>query len=257
MNDKRLDTLFINIVEIIAAKELQAYYQPVYDLKERKIVGLEALARIVKKNGEVVPPGRFIPFLEESKDALKLDWAILEDVCSHLAEMKKKGLQLVPVSINFSKMHAIEQDFLDKLCKIVDKYGIDHNLIILEVTEESLEYYADDAKYLVNCIKENGFKLSVDNFGTGISSLSFIRETPFDILKIDRSIVAMSEYSLKDRIIIKTMIELGEALGAVVVLEGIETSAQLEELRGLGCKKAQGFLLSKPMNVASLYGCLK
>lgn len=244
---------FINLDEIIARKELQAYYQPLYDIKTNKIVACEALARIVKENGEIVPPGKFIPFLDESRGALKLDWYILEEVCKMLKELKDSGSKLVPMSINFSKMHALEANFIGKITEIVDKYNVSHNLIQIEVTEENLQYYEDDANYLINELRKQGFKLAVDNFGTGVSSLNFIRSIDFDMLKIDRSMISSPVLTKKDYVIVKAMIELGHNLGLEVVAEGVETKEQVQMLSQIGCTTAQGFYYSKPISIQMLF----
>ena len=253
MRNANITKNFINLDEIIMHKELQAYYQPMYDMGSKKIVACEALARIVKENGEIVPPGKFIPFLDESKDALKLDWYILEEVCAVLKELKESGAQVVPMSINFSKMHALESNFIEKMTGIVDKYGVAHDLIHLEVTEENLLYYEDDANYLINELRKQGFKLAVDNFGTGVSSLNFIRGIDFDILKVDRSMISSPVLTKKDYVIVKAMIELGHDLGLEVVAEGVETKEQVDMLSEIGCTTAQGFFYSKPINVKLLY----
>ena len=217
-------------------------------MNSNKVIGCETLARLVKANGEIIPPGKFIPFIEESRDALVLDWYILDCACKFLVELRNAKIRLVPISINFSKMHALEPDFINKLLDTVDKYELDHELIKIEFTESDLEYYASDAKFIVNQLREHGFGLVVDNFGTGISSLNFLREFDFDVLKIDRSLISSRTISEKDKIIVKMMIELGGELGMQVVAEGVETKEQADILSAAGCKNAQGFYYSRPVS---------
>ena len=250
-------SVFNSIDNVIKNNELHAFYQPVYDIKTKKIVGAEALARIIKRDGKVLSPMAFLPFIEDSMDALALDWHIIEEVCMFLANRKSRNLPLIPVSINLSKMHNHENNFVEKLCEMVDKYKIPHEFINLELTEETLEYFSEDAQDIMKELRDKGFKLFVDDFGVGLFSLNFIRNVDIDALKVDRSVIMGEIKSQKDRIIIETIMFLGEKLGVDVILEGVETEQQFNHLRDMGCKKAQGFYLSKPMDVVSFDNLLR
>ena len=248
MNRTFIENNFIDIDKIISDKELCAYYQPIFDTSNNRIVAAEALARIVKSNGEIVPPNNFIPFLEDSKAALKLDWYIVEEVCKLLSELKKAGQRVVPIAINFSKMHAIEEDFIERLDNLTNKYDVDHGLIHIELHEDTLQYLADDTKFIMSSLRSKGYKISVDDFGKGTASLIFIREMEFDLFKIDRSVIAGKLETERDKKIVKALINLGYSLDADVVVQGVETKEQLQILKELGCKHVQGFYLSRPIS---------
>ena len=246
-----LQSMFNSIDNVIKNNELHAFYQPVFDVKTRKIVGCEALARIIKRDGKVLSPMTFLPFIEDSIDALALDWHIIEEVCAFLANRKRRGLSIVPISINLSKMHNHEKDFVEKLCLVVDKYKIPHEYINLELTEGTLEYFSESAHDVMSALREKGFKLFVDDFGVGLFSLNFIRNVDIDALKVDRTVISGEISSQKDHIIVETILFLGEKLGVDVILEGVETEEQLKHLQDMGCSKAQGFYLSKPIDPVS------
>ena len=116
----KLDSIFTNINALIKNNELHAFYQPIYDVEDNKIVAAEALARIVKKDGKIYPPNTFLPFIEESIDALTLDYHIIEDVCKLLSERKKRCIPLIPITINISKMHIYENDFVKKVTSLIE-----------------------------------------------------------------------------------------------------------------------------------------
>ena len=252
-----LQSVFHSLDDVIKNNELHAFYQPVYDLKTKKIIGAEALARIIKKDGKVISPMAFLPYIEDSKEALTLDWHIIEEVCSFLNGRKLRGLELVPISINISKMHNYEPDFVEKICKVVDKYSIPHNYIDLELTEETLESFDESVQDIMSKLREKGFKLIVDDFGVGLSSLNFIRTVDIDALKVDRSIVMGEMFSEKDHIIVETILFLGQKLGVDVVLEGVENENQFNRLKEMGCSKVQGFYLSKPIDSLSFEKLLR
>ena len=247
----KLETMFNSIDNVIKNNELHAFYQPIYDANDKKIIGAEALARIIKRDGSILSPMNFLPFIEDSVDALKLDWQIIEDVCQFLYSRKKRGLYLVPVSINLSKMHSYEKDFIDKICQIVDKYQLPHEYINFELTEETLSYFADSAHAIMGELREKGFKLFIDDFGVGVFSLDFIRNVDVDALKVDRKVISWEMTSKYDHVILETILFLGNKLGVDVVLEGVENEEQFNRLKNLGGQKMQGFYLSKPIDSRS------
>lgn len=154
-------------------------------------------------------------------------------------------------------MHNYEKDFVEKICNVVDKYEIPHQYINFELTEETLAYFAESAHDVMSSLREKGFKLFVDDFGVGAFSLSFIRNVDIDALKVDRTVVMGEMTSEKDRIIIETVLFLGKKLDVDVILEGVETEEQFNHLEKMGCHKAQGFYLSKPMDVVALENLLR
>ena len=247
-----IEAAFRNFDDILRNKELHAFFQPIYNIESGRIIAIEALARIVKKDGNIYSPGSFFSFIEDSKDAVKLDWEIIEQSCKFLSELKRMGLMQVPLSLNLSKMHVFEPHFIQKLVATVDRYDIAHSLIHLELTEDTLNYFSDDSYQKLVELRDQGFKLLVDDFGLGMFSLNFIREVKIDGLKIDRSVIAGDLRSERDHIIVETMLFVGKRLGIDVTFEGIETGDQLNILRKLGCKQGQGFFYSKPISKENL-----
>ncbi len=229
--------------------ELQAYYQPLYDALSNKMVSAEALVRWVKKDGTVVPPAYFIPVLEKCDAILNVDWHILEESCKLLRYQIDNDLNPVPISVNFSRMHLVYEsntDITEKLCKIVDSYNLEHKWLEIEITESAFINQPEAVAQLVKEIRELGFKVAIDDFGSGLSSLNFVKEVEVDILKIDRSLLSKNCETEKERIVLESIFNFAHRLKLTTVAEGVETREQLGFLRTCDCKKIQGFLFARP-----------
>lgn len=225
-------------------KELTLYFQPYYNTKTGNIAGMEALLRWIK-NGNIIPPSEFIPELEKTALILDVENWLVEETVKKLRTWKDSGLNIAPVSINISSL-TFEKINLDKLIKKnLDKYDIDSSFINVELIER---VFLKESNYdTLNALREMGIKISIDDFGTGYSSLSYLRYLPIDIIKIDISFIRNLQNSDKDFAIIDAIIFLANKLDIQTVAEGVETEAQLNILRLLGCGSIQGFLFSKPL----------
>ena len=228
-------------------KEIKVYYQPKYDAITSKVSGAEALARWVTKEGEIIPPYRFIPLLEELNLITELDWYMMKEVCAFLSEELKKGRNVVTVSVNVSRLHTQEADYAKKLCGVVDSYGVPHDLVEVEITESALASDENNVISFVKSINDAGFTVSIDDFGSGLSSLNFVKDVPAKVIKIDKSLLSNNCEDEKERIVLESIFSFAHRLKMATVAEGVETVEQLGFLRTCGCELIQGFLFAKPM----------
>ena len=245
--EKYQNAVLFEIQQAFDNREIKVYFQPQYDALTGKLVSAEALSRWVKPDGTIIMPGGYIPQLEESNAIHELDWYMLKEVCISLNEQKNQGIPCVKVSVNFSRKHISNENFSKKLCEIVDGYGIERNLIEIEITESALVDSKAQVGKFVNAIRKEGFTVAIDDFGSGWSSLSMVKDIEFDVLKIDRSLLSRNCEDEKERIVLESILDFAHRLKLVTVAEGVETIEQLSFLRTCGCKIIQGFLFARPM----------
>ncbi len=235
--------------------EFKAFYQPKYDIRTGRQIGAEALVRWISPELGFMPPGKFIPLFEQNGFVIPVDHYLLEKTCQLQRERLDAGKEVVPISVNQSRLHMIaEEGYLDKMRAVVKKYNLPPGLIELEVTETVFGDFDAKAgmKTAEEIIKElhaMGFSISVDDFGSGYSSYTMLGNLPFNTLKIDRSILVGADASEKMCTILANVISLGNSLGMHVIVEGIETEEQEQLLLKLGCTFGQGFKNGKPMPV--------
>lgn len=227
-------------------EEFKIVYQPKTFTNSEKLAGAEALVRW-HKNGEIIPPSKFIPLFEKNKFIIKLDLYIFERVCKDMANWKEKYNFVPTISINVSKEHFVEENFIEKYVQITDKYNVDRSKIDLEITESATIDESIDTLKILNNIKSKGFLISIDDFGTGYSSLSMIQSLPFDILKIDKVFVDQANLN-SDQNIINYIMLIAEHLGVETIVEGVETKEQVDLIRKINCDIIQGYYYSKPIS---------
>ena len=233
--------------------EFKAWYQPKYDIKTRRIIGAEALVRWTSADLGFMPPGKFIPLFEKNGFVIPVDYTILEQAFQLQKQRLAEGKEVVPISVNQSRLHMTEEGYLDKIKAIIDKYKLSPTgLIELEVTETVFGDFDEKtnqkrAAEIISKLHEMGFTISVDDFGSGYSSFMMLNYLPMDVMKIDRSLLNASGDSQRMRNILGNVINLGRTLNMQVICEGIETREQEELLLELGCNYGQGFLNAKPM----------
>ncbi len=226
-------------------RELYLEYQPQVDLQQRALVGLEALVRW-RQDGRVIPPVHFIPLAEESHLIIEIGEWVIGEACRQLNEWKARGLGELTVSINIAARHFLQEDMVQRIHAIVQAAGIPPSQLCLEITEGAMQD-ADAASAKLRALHALGFATSVDDFGTGFSSLSHLKRFPLHELKIDRSFVSGIVEDKDDHAITSAIIAMADTLALRVVAEGIETTEQLDELRSLGCRIGQGYLFSRPI----------
>ena len=223
------------------------FYQPKYDPESKKLKGAEALVRWMNPKYGLISPGRFIPIFENNGFITKLDHYMLRHVAGDQRRWLDSGYKCVPVSVNVSRAHFIEDDLAEQVRGIVDEAGTPHELIEIELTESA---FFDDKKALINTIcklKEYGFAVSMDDFGSGYSSLNSLKELPLDILKLDAEFFRNDDGTGRGQIIVEEAIRLAKKLNMQTVAEGVETVDQVRFLAEHGCDMIQGYIFDKPM----------
>ncbi|MGL4335559.1 MAG: bifunctional diguanylate cyclase/phosphodiesterase, partial [Turicibacter sp.] len=246
-----------NMDKALEDKEFIVYLQPKYDLNTNKMMGAEALVRWKKSSGQLIPPNQFIPIFEQNGFVMKIDLFVLEEVCKLQRHYLDQGLNPVTISVNQSRLLIDTSDYVDKVYAIVKKYGIPPRLIELEITETIFQNDIEKIIETVKELREIGFSVSIDDFGSGYSSLNMLKDVEVNILKIDRNFLNRTEDSERGIVIIESIIKLARQLGMRVVTEGIETQIQADMLRELGCDFAQGYHYAKPMPIAEFDELIK
>lgn len=227
------------------------YLQPIYHLSTMTMVSVEALARWDHPQRGMLPPQQFIPVFERFGFITTFDMYMLRMICSFLASVRDAGLPLVPIALNLSRLDLGNRQFVSTLIEIIDKYRLAHHLIQLEITETA---YMENPRQVLQVIKhlqDLGFTILMDDFGTGYSSLNMLADLPLDIMKIDRSFIQDIFENSRSIPILSSLLQLGKNLGMPVVVEGVETKHQEEQLFSLGCEYVQGFLYNQPMDQSS------
>jgi len=228
--------------------EFAVYMQPKVDLKKCVINGAEALIRWIKPDGTMIFPNDFVPVFEKNKTITLLDYFVYEEVCKYLAERKKNGERLINISMNVSRVHlnAIEQ-LISYISGLLEKYEIEPHLLEFELTETVFTDTVDDTIELMSRLRELGVRVSMDDFGSGYSSLNVLTKLPLDVLKLDKEFLRDFEDDSDEKIIIPGIIDMAKKMNLRVVCEGVETKEQVDFLRDVDCDVAQGYFYSKPM----------
>ncbi|MCM1164924.1 MAG: GGDEF domain-containing phosphodiesterase [Lachnospiraceae bacterium] len=227
--------------------EFLMFLQPKHSIKTGKIIGAEALARWQHPTKGMISPGDFIPVFEQNGFIRKLDSFIWEEACKRIRCWINAGIPPVPISVNISREYLQTFDVVDKVTRLINKYDIPISLLELEITESLDGTGVED---VVKKMKDAGFKMLMDDFGAGYSSLNMLKTTQFDVLKIDRSFLSEFMESPRGRKIIEHTISMSQDIGLDIIAEGVETIEQAEFLSECGCDSAQGFYYSKPIPVA-------
>lgn len=235
-----------NIDKAIKNDYIQIYYQPVVMSKNKELCGVEALARWIDPKYGFMPPYAFISVLEEYRQIHKLDTYVVKKVCKDLLD-PDKNIPVLPVSINFSRLDFELMDIEKLLEEYVEKQGIDKKLIHIEVTESALSQNNQKLKDTLLNLKEKGYSLWLDDFGSGYSGLNILKEYEFDMMKIDMAFLRNFADTPKSRPILKNIVALANDIGMKTLSEGVETEDAFKFLRSIGCERIQGYLFGKPM----------
>jgi EAL domain-containing protein (putative c-di-GMP-specific phosphodiesterase class I)/FixJ family two-component response regulator len=231
---------------VIESKGLEVFFQPKIFMPERKFVGVESLARWNHPEKGFIPPDYFIPFAEQYGLIDRLTDLVLDETCRRCKEWFKLG-KTFEVSVNVSEQNLGDLKFPEKLSEKIKEYELPHSAFCFEVTESSLSSDPAHVLDVLTRLRLKGFQLSIDDFGTGHSSLARLRRMPFGELKIDKMFVDGAESDQECRVIIRNTVALARGLELKVVAEGVENEAQLDFLWNAGCNVMQGYLFSKPM----------
>lgn len=229
--------------------QFSMYLQPKYNISTSEIIGAEALVRWVHPKKGLIMPDKFIPLFEKNGFIVNLDKYIWEQACIEIRKWIDSGQTPVPISVNVSRINVGNPKLIEILDSLVEKYKIDKKYLELEITET---VYYDDQNHLIetlNQLKKADYTLLMDDFGSGFSSLNMLKNTPFDILKIDRNFLNETMVTDKGKKIILHTISLSNDIGINTVAEGVETKEQAEYLLECGCNVAQGYYYSKPVEL--------
>ena len=246
-DEKWIDLVTEHQKEAIEKEEFKVYYQPKYDPRTNEQLGAEALIRWVSDEMGFVPPGKFIPIFENSGFITEIDHYMLSHVARDQKKWLDEGRKCVPVSVNVSRAHFAEINLADQIRSIVDEAGAPHELIEIELTESA---FFDDKKlmlYTINKLKKYGFLVSMDDFGSGYSSLNSLKDMPLNILKLDAGFFRGENDNERAEIVVSEILHLAKKLNMTTVAEGVDEQHQVDFLAAEGCNMIQGYYYSKPM----------
>jgi len=238
------------IMRGISAKQFEPFFQPKVDMKTGNLVGAEALARWIHPEQGVIDPHAFIPLLEQSGNIDALAFLMLEKTVAACRSFHSLGHRLV-ISVNLSLVSLDDPALADKITQVLRRIGIDPQYIALEITESAA--MTDVAQALENLTRlcMNGFELSIDDYGSGYSSLQQLTRIPFSELKIDQSFVKDLAENEMSRIVVESSVNMARELQIKSIAEGVETQEDWDTLKSMGCDTAQGYFIARPMNLAS------
>lgn len=223
-------------------------YQPQFGTGDKKLRGIEALVRWKDEDGKIISPGTFIPVAEKNGSILQLgDWILEKSVSDFSIWLNRYHFKDIILSINISALQFKNQEFVNTLIQVLNRYDMDPHLIELEITESVFIDDMDDVIAKMNVLREYGIRFSMDDFGTGFSSLSYLRRLPIDTLKIDKSFIDTVVTDNPTRTIAETIIDMGKKLGFHTIAEGVEDEVQFDVLREIGCDNIQGYYMGRPM----------
>ena len=249
--------LISDVGEAVRQKELMSFYQPIVDTKTGKIVSAESLVRWNHHDLGMVSPGLFIPALEQSGKVSSVDLYMAETVFGMIRDSAKAGAPVVPVSINLSRVDFYDPGFLDRIKELLDDPDFPVGLVKLEITESAYAILEKNALDFLNSVQEKKVKILLDDYGSGMSSLSTLESYEFDTIKLDLGFIHKIGQSAKAETIIRSTISMAHAFGADVIAEGVENGQQLSFLKDADCDMIQGYYFYKPMPERDFAGLLR
>jgi len=244
-------TLETALRRAIENREFELHYQPLFDLRDRSITGLEALLRWTPPGRPMVPPGEFISAAEESGLIVPIGEWVLREALKQ-AKMWQTAERSLMIAVTVSANQLARSNFVERLRRLLQDTGLDPGLLELEVTEGVIIEGAGDARAALDQIAALGVGIAIDDFGTGYSGLAYLKRLPIDTVKIDQSFVRDLTVDPDDAAIVTAIVVMAKSLEVDVIAEGVETEEQLAHLIALGCERAQGYLLARPMNAAAI-----
>ena len=229
--------------------QYQMYLQPKYRLSDNTLCGAEVLCRWKHPEKGLIPPNDFIPLFEKNGFILKLDEYMWEEACKNIRRWLDEGHQVVPISVNISRYHIQHNNLEKALTNLLDKYNLTPDRLNLEITESLFLDNPEELNRVLERLQRMGFKLEVDDFGSGFSSLNLIRNISVDTIKIDKEFLDSEIASEKGKIVVNHTIGMAKDLNLQVIAEGVETKAHVDFLRESHCDIAQGYFFAKPMPI--------
>lgn len=244
---KREIEITSQVPKAIANHEFKVYYQPKIETSTLKLTGAEALVRWQKPDGSFIYPDQFIPFIERSGQVVDVDYYVYREVFEFLAGRIAAGQKVVPVSLNVSRVHLMKMSILDYVKGLFEEYKISPELIEFELTESIYLDNTAQALKLVEGLHDIGTKVSMDDFGSGYSSLNLLSRLPIDIIKLDKVFFKDDTLQESDKIVISCMVDMARKLKITSLCEGVETLEQSDYLKEIGCQIQQGYYFSRPI----------
>ncbi|MEG1822516.1 MAG: bifunctional diguanylate cyclase/phosphodiesterase [Clostridiales bacterium] len=230
--------------------EFQIFLQAKTDLNSEKLCGAEVLCRWISQKFGYLPPDDFIPLFEKNGFIVTLDFHMLEKVCQGFnEELKNNKGEILPLSINFSRITLLQDNFISRFCNIIEKYKIPPKYIEVEITESAFIMNEGGIIQMLCKLQAKGFKIVMDDFGLGYSSLNLLRKLPINILKIDKEFLKEGTTTQRTFTIIKHIVEMSKDLDIEIVCEGVETKEHITLLKSIGCPIVQGYYYSKPLPI--------
>ena len=245
------------IRECMERDEFELFFQPIYNTKEGRVTGMEALLRTHTPSLSKYNILQIIQTAESTGQIIEIDKWVIKHACIAIQKMNQTVQQPLRISINISAVHIMQLDFVDNIKSIVEESGVSPEWIGLEITETSLMESFESNKKKLEEIKELGISIYLDDFGTGYSSLSYLNSLPIDHVKIDKSFIDVMLQSEKDRKIVKAIIKLAHNIGLHVVAEGVENKEQFETLQNNQCESIQGYYISKPVRYEEIISMIQ
>lgn len=243
-----------NMQTAITERQYLMYLQPKYSIAKNEIIGAEALVRWKHPERGMIYPDQFIPIIEENGFIRKVDYYIWEEACRFIRRCRDEGFAECPVSVNVSRAHLRDDECILILDDMIKKTGIPRKLLEMEITETVDDQQVSSKAFQ---LKEEGFTLLMDDFGSGYSSLNILLETPFDVIKLDKKFMENMMLSSKGRMILEQVVSMANKLGLGLLAEGVETKEQVELLQNIGCDQVQGYYYAKPMAAEDFFELLK
>lgn len=250
--DEMADTLnreleiISSIDNAIETKEFMAYYQPKVSSEDKNIIGAEALVRW-KKDGKFIFPDQFIPAIERSRQIIEVDYYMYKEVFAFIRKRLDAGLKVVPISLNVSRQHMKHLEIIDYVKGLLEEYKIPTEYLEFELTETVCMEDTKNAMQFIDSFHEMGIKVSMDDFGSGFSSLNLLSEMPLDIIKLDRCFLHSNELQKKEKIVLSNIIKMATELEMTSLCEGVETEQQSDFLKEIGCNILQGYYFARPL----------
>lgn len=243
-----------NMQSAIEERQFMMYLQPKYSITKNEIIGAEALVRWRHPERGMIYPNQFIPIIEENGFIKEVDYYIWAEACRFIKRCEDVGITSCPVSVNVSRVHLQDNECIQTLAELIQDNHISKELLELEITES-----ADDQQISMKALqlKEAGFTLLMDDFGSGYSSLNILLETPFDVIKLDKKFMENMMVSNKGKLILEQVVLMADKLELGLLAEGVETKEQIDLLENIGCDQVQGYYYAKPMSEEEFFTLLK
>ena len=241
-----------NLDRALEERWVKVFFQPIVRAASGRVCDEEALSRWVDPDRGLISPGDFIPILENARLIYRLDLYVLDQILLKLQEQQAEGLYLVPQSLNISRIDFESCDIVDEICRRIDAAGIPRDKLTIELTESAVGQDFEFMKAQVQRLQELGFKVWMDDFGSGYSSLDVLQDIHFDLIKLDMRFMHRFDEGPENRIIVTELVKMALALGVETVCEGVETREQAEFLREVGCTKLQGYYFCRPISMEQI-----